>query len=233
MELIKPTHKPARRIGLFGRAEVAKIAQDLVTYIDENNKVGFKGKWKDALAISHCQVADPAFNMFVVAEHLATDTSGNRKERKKNRKSWLFPSRVILNAEIIKAHDHLERVVPMRNTVREGKEVRVELVPTKALVSNMIKYPEACMSYPFRSEKKVERFSTIKVRYQVLRKVFGFYWLSTYVEEVDKLKAHLFQHEVDHALGIDICHGDGKSKAPERPYATKVELPKAATNNDR
>lgn len=220
MELIKPTHKPARRIGLFGRAQVAELAQEMVNFIDDGNKGGFKGKWKNAHAISHCQVSDEPLQLFVVSDSLLQNMGENRKERKQMRKSFTFPSRVIINARIIKAVDAEKRMVPTREVVREGKEVRVQLVPKMGLVSNMVKYPEACMSYPFRSEKKVERFAKITVRYQIMRKVLGFYWLSTITEEVDKLKAHLFQHEIDHALGIDICFGDGKNKAPKRPYAS-------------
>lgn len=221
MELIKPTHKPARRIGLFGRAEVAKLAEEMVNYIDTNNKQGFSGKWKKAHAISHCQVAEDPIQLFVVSDELVKDTSENKKERKQLRRSYLFPSRAIFNARIIKAVEDEERMVPTREVIRDGKEVRVQIVPKLGRVTNKVKYPEACMSYPYRSEKKVERYAKIKVRYQIMRKVLGFYWLSTITEEVDKLKAHLFQHEVDHALGIDICYGDGKEKAPKRPYASQ------------
>jgi len=69
---------------------------------------------------------------------------------------------------------------------------------------NMI---EACMSVPFRKPKNVKRYLRIKVEYQV---VDGKGLLKKKVEEIEGLKAHLFQHQIDHSLGKNIYFKSAK-----------------------
>ena len=59
---------------------------------------------------------------------------------------------------------------------------------------------EACMSYPFRTAKNVQRSPHIKVEYQVK----GLFGLKTIQQEVGGIVAQIFQHETDHMHGHDI-----------------------------
>ncbi len=60
---------------------------------------------------------------------------------------------------------------------------------------------EACMSVPFRRPKRMERYLKIKVKYQIIE---GEKLSADIVEEVDGVKAHIFQHQCDHNNGLNI-----------------------------
>ena len=58
------------------------------------------------------------------------------------------------------------------------------------------------MSFPNRKPKNVEVYYRIKVRYQIP----AWYGLKTKTEWVEGLKAHIFQHEINHAHGKNIYY---------------------------
>lgn len=218
MELIRPHHKPSERVTRKNLAKATKEASALVSFLEEGNKAGFKGNWKNAVGISHCQVSEEPFAMFAVSSALVGKPK--KETRNQNRKNWYFPAQVIFNAEIIEALDEIERLVPKRETVRKPNSHEYETKITRAykMVSNIIEADDACMSYPNRTKKKTKRYHTIVVRYQVLKSFLGFKWLKTITEEVESFKAHVFQHEIDHSYGIDMYFGDGENRNPEKPY---------------
>lgn len=61
---------------------------------------------------------------------------------------------------------------------------------------------EACMSFPFRPSKKVTRYNTIRVVYQVPTPDGK--GMKTKEEDVSGLMAQIFQHELEHARGSHI-----------------------------
>lgn len=60
---------------------------------------------------------------------------------------------------------------------------------------------EACMSFPFRSPKRVTRFYYIRMKYYV---PFWFGILRKKVKEFKGLPAFIIQHEIQHLLGKNI-----------------------------
>lgn len=56
---------------------------------------------------------------------------------------------------------------------------------------------EGCMTFPFRSIKKVRRWRKVKVKYQDMEG-------KETEKEVEDLEAFIFQHEIDHFNGICI-----------------------------
>lgn len=218
MELIKPHHKPSERVTRRNLARAYEEAKALAKFVEDGNKAGFTGNWKNAVGISHCQVSEEPLAMFAITSEMVGGTQ--KHTRGQNKRNWWFPAQVIFNAEIIEALDEIERIVPKRNVVRGEKkgEFSVEITKQEKKVSNLLEAPDACMSYPNRSKKNTKRYHTIVVRYQILRSFLGFKWLKTVVEEVESFKAHIFQHEIDHSYGIDMYFGDGENRQPEKPY---------------
>ena len=66
------------------------------------------------------------------------------------------------------------------------------------------------MSYPNRDEQKMDRFYYVTVTYQIEEDGK----LVDREEKICGLKSHIFQHETDHAQGIDIAHGKGDGRIP-------------------
>lgn len=220
MEIIKPHHKPSERVTRRNLEQAHKEAKDLATFLEEGNKSGFTGNWQSAVGLSHCQVSETPFAMFAISSELVGKPKKREQSRGKNIKNYYFPAQVIFNAEIIEALDEIERLVPKRDLVRKPNSHEYEATITREYkkVTNLIEVPDACMSYPSRTKKNTRRYHTIKVKYQILQSFAGFYWLRTIREEVNALKAHIFQHEIDHAHGIDMYFGDGEDRKIEKPY---------------
>lgn len=216
MEIIKPHHIPSQNVKRSNLSKAYSQAKEMISFLDENNKKGFAGHWKKAVALSHCQVSNNPLKVFVIASDLI-----NPKEtgRFNNYKNYYFKDRIIFNAKVIKAPNEILKTVPKRDLKQKGNSKEYEVIITKEEknISNIIKVDDGCMSYPFRSEKKTNRYHTITVRYQVLRSFLGFKWFKTVTEELEAFKAHVFQHEVDHSFGIDIVHGNG-NKVFKKPY---------------
>lgn len=219
MELIKAHHKPSEPVTSKNLKRATKEAEELVQFLEDGNKTGFTGNWHQAVGISHCQVSEEPLKMFAISKELVGKPK--KETRNQNRKNWFFPAPVIFNAEIIEALDEMERLVPKREVVRKpnSKEMEIKLTRGYKMVSNLIECDDACMSYQNRTKKKTKRYHTIKVRYQILRSFMGFKWLKTIEEEVEALKAHIFQHEIDHSYGIDMYFGDGEDRNCPKPYA--------------
>lgn len=218
MEIIKPHHKPSQTVTRRNLKKAVAEAFELAKFLEDGNKAGFSGNWHQAVGISHCQVSEEPFKMFAVSSELVGRPK--KQTRAQNVKNWYFPAQIIFNAEIVEALDEIERLVPKREVVRKpnSKEFEVKLSRQYKMVSNLIDCDDACMSYPNRTKKKTKRYHTIKVRYQILRSFLGFKWLKTVEEEVEALKAHIFQHEIDHSFGIDMYFGDGEDREVEKPY---------------
>lgn len=222
MELIKPHHKPSERVTRKNLKRAYEEAVKLATFLEEGNKAKFKGNWQQAVGISHYQVSEEPFAMFAVSSELVGRPKKREQSRGKNIRNWFFPAEVIFNAEIIEAPDEVERLVPKRELKRKPNSHEYEATITQEYkyVTNLIEVPDACMSYPDRTKKNTSRYHTIKVRYQIMRSLFGIKYLKTVTEEVEALKAHIFQHEIDHAYGMDMYfgYGDRDDRKPEKPY---------------
>lgn len=217
MEIIKPHHKASEKVSRKNLSFALKEAKEMINFIDENNSKGFSGHWKHAVALSHCQVSENPIKMFVVARDLIKPVEISRNA---NYINYYFKDRIIFNARIIEARDEIQKVVPKRELkpIPNSKEFTVAVSIETKMISNLIKVNDGCMSYPYRSEKKTNRYYKIKVKYQVLRSFLGFKYLKTITEDVEAYKAHVFQHEVDHSFGIDIIHGNGTDKDVAKPY---------------
>lgn len=98
-----------------------------------------------------------------------------------------WPAQVIINPEIVGAPKNI------------GIGIGAKGEPD--MRSNVVEYSEGCFSFPFRQPKKVKRFYRIKVRYQIKGKLWG---LKTVEEELEGLKAHIYQHEFQHTQGKNI-----------------------------
>lgn len=181
--------------------QVKDISERLVKWLNTNN--GRFGLLARAYAISHCQVADEPFDMFVVAQEMV----GTKKsvDGKNTYKNYFFPAQMIYNAKILEAPEKMEANIPRREMVKEGhKVVGSKIVVEKGTVSNIIEVPDACMSFPLRKQKNTKRYYRLKVQYQVK----GWFGLRTKTEWVEGLKSHIFQHEIDHANGLNIYFKD-------------------------
>jgi hypothetical protein len=203
MYTIKTKHDHINKTGIYAVSRPVKSYNDvrhevesMITWFDETDG-SFSGAYKTAMAISHCQVCDDPYAFFVVAKQFVNSLS-LEEEKNLNKKNYYFPARAIFNAEILETPEKVERDIPERKIVKdkEGK-VSEKVTVTKGLVKNLIAVPEACMSFPNRSKRDTERYYRIKVRYQI-KGIFG---LKTVTEWVEGLKAHMFQHEIDHAQG--------------------------------
>ena len=163
-----------------------------------------------AYAVSHCQVVSPHSSFgpkafFVVAKDFVNDDFIT-ETRLRNKTNFYFPAQAIFNARVVEAPEKLEKDIPKREVVtgKDGK-VTSRVVLVKGTVNNKIGVPDACMSFPNKSGKTTERFYRIKVKYQT-RWHFGL--LRPHTEWVEGVKAHVFQHEIDHANGINIYYNN-------------------------
>lgn len=189
--------------------QVKDTALKFANWLNTNNGK-FDGIYKLAYAISHCQVCDEPYKMFVVHRQLVRPYWFHRINTKtENNKNFYFPSQIILNAEILETPFKVKAQIPKRESVTENGKPGYKIVTKEGEVNNIISVPDACMSFPERKQKQVNIYFKIKVRYQY-KGIFGF--LRTKTEWVEGLKAHIFQHEVDHqnALNIYYKHKDVK-----------------------
>ena len=189
-------------------SHVKETAERMVLWLNTNNG-RFPAPYLTAYAISHCQIDDEPYQMFVVSKELirSDEVTIKKGSRLQNDTNFFFPSQVIFNAQILEAPEKVERDVPSREvkTEKDG-QVTSEIKMEKKMISNKIDVDDACMSFPRRTQKKTERYYRIKVRYQIK----GFIGLRTVSEWVEGLKAHIFQHEIDHQNAINIYYGKAK-----------------------
>ena len=177
------------------------MAQQVVKDLNEING-SFEGTYKSAFALSHNQIElnDPCALFFVASEFIDRPEVKEEGDTR-TKKNWYFPAQAIFNPKIKEA-------LPMQLVEHEqnGKKKKVA-------VSNVFRPEDACMSFPYRKPKKVDRFLKIVVHYQIEKEGE----LVDIVEECEGLKAHMFQHEIDHHHGIDIHFGDGERRLYDIP----------------
>jgi peptide deformylase len=213
MEIVtKNDHTKAEGIYAVSRKvksykQIREDAEAMVAFFD-GKEGNFDGDYKSGYALSHCQMdigKDP-WAFFVVNRDFLTANKDNRP-KKDNNTNFFFPSRVIVNAQILEAPERIQVTKPARKIVREGNQVSTKIVLEEAMESNKIDVPEACFSFPLRKSKNKQRYFRVKVRYQYPRKFLGLFpFLWTKTEWVQGLKAHLFQHEIQHAEGKNMYY---------------------------
>lgn len=93
------------------------------------------------------------------------------------------------------AHCQVEREDPLRFFVTLDGEVIIN--PTIESMSDPFHHMEGCMSFAFRGMKKVRRYRDLTVRYTNREG-------ECVTEDVDGLRACIFQHEIDHMNGKSI-----------------------------
>lgn len=174
---------------------IIKEAKSIKKWLNDNNG-SFPKPYVTAYAVSHCQVCEhnhpSAF--FVVSKQFM-----NKKESYTN---YRWVDQIIYNPEIMEKPETVIKDVPTREVSKDHDgNVTYKIVKKRGKVSNLYEVPEACMSFPHKKEKKMMRYYSIKVKYQT-RGFFG--RIKTHEEWIDGLKAHIFQHEMDHMEGNNI-----------------------------
>lgn len=210
MQIVKWDHKEEK--GIYKKSARVRSYKQLKPYIDEmlpwfnENNGKFPHPFPTAYAISHCQVAADPLHFFVASTELLISNQDNRSKRD-TKKNYYFPSQVIVNAVILEAPEKLKVNKPVRRIEKVNGVMQPRVTIEEAMEKNLIGVKEACMSFPHRSERTVERNYRVKVRYQYPARFLGIWYLKTKTEWVDGLKAHIFQHEVDHAEAENIHYG--------------------------
>jgi hypothetical protein len=175
--------------------EATKEAKSIKKWLNDNNG-SFPEPYITAYAVSHCQVTnDPyPFAFFVVAKDFMNSKESPEKF------SW--PDQIIYNPEILETPATVEKDIPKRVVSKDKDgDVTHKIVKSRGMVSNQYEVEEACMSFNHKKAKKVSRYYRIKVKYQT-RGFFG--RIRTHTEWIEGLKAHIFQHEMDHMNGDNI-----------------------------
>jgi hypothetical protein len=202
MEIVKSDH--TKNKGIYAKAVKAGVAdiataQEMVGFIDTMNG-NFNGQFSRAFALAHSQVVDveDPRAMFVVTKEL---TAG------KNDEKYYFPSQIIMNARILEAPTSIKKLFPKREHYKDEKgKMRSRFVKSQRDFSNLVQYPEGCMSFPNRTAKLTGRYFRVKVRYQYPVTFFGLTILWRRTEWVEGLKAHIFQHELQHFDGRNMYY---------------------------
>lgn len=174
MEIVKNHFKIGRLVTRY--KQISSIVEEMIPFVNGGVR---KGEYKEAYAISHAQVSTDPWAFFVVSSSFVDE-----EHWKKGGNYW--PEHAIINPQILSADDKINV-----GTLSDGNpDVR----------KNVRTYKEGCFSFPFRKPKNVQRYFRIKVRYQIK----AWYGLKTITEEIEGLRAHIFQHEFMHSLGQNI-----------------------------
>ena len=173
---------------------VINEAKSIKKWLNDNNG-SFPEPYITAYAVSHCQVKQyNHYAFFVVNKQFI-----NKKESSTN---YSWPSQIIYNPEILEKPETVTKDVPTREVSKDHDgNVSYKIVKKRGKVSNLYEVPEGCMSFQHKKEKKMMRYYSIKVKYQT-RGFFG--QIRTHEEWIEGLKAHIFQHEMDHMKGNNI-----------------------------
>jgi peptide deformylase len=150
----------------------SQIEQDAEEMKKMLDRRGFHGHHNAGYALAHAQVSENPFSFFVVDQALIED--GSYKER------------VIINPKILKAPYHIDAKMLDGSL---GKK------------PNAKEYAEGCLSFPYRRQKRLNRFDRIKVAYRVKSRFWG---LKRRTRWLDGLASQVFQHEFDHCNGQNI-----------------------------
>lgn len=196
-------YKPSDSVNHF--SQIKAITDEMVPWLNENNG-HFTEPYKIAYAVSHCQVAADPWAFFVVSDELLLSNRENRP-KKDTKINYYFPSQIIVNAKIIEVPERLKVNKPERKVVKDAQgrvSTRIEI--KESMEKNLIGVQEACMSFLHRTPKTKERYYRVKVRYQYPKKILGMWFLWRKTEWVEGLKAHIFQHEIDHANGKNMFY---------------------------
>jgi len=179
---IIPVHyKLSKPIESFG--VIKKMALNVRDFMDTAR---YEGYWNKAFAIAHCQVDETPYALFVVSEEVLNEK--------------MFPSRIIMNPEVIEREAVRKISIVDKHTGR-SQDMKI---------GNIVVYDEACMSFPFRQLKKIERFDYIKIRYQIPTALGG---MKTIEEYASGIKSQIFQHETEH------CNAQNIYFCPKKPVA--------------
>jgi len=186
------------------RADIGR-ADEIQAFMDAE-EVGWKEKYGlKAWAIAHSQVTDSTAPkaLFVVHKDFL-DPRGSFKNSR-------FKDRRVFNPEIVSAPTKVKKHKPERKTVWNEELGKRELkdVMTEYEIDNTYKLTEGCMSFPANRQKNMTRLFAIRVRYQYPVSFFGFTWLKTVEEDIEGLKAHVFQHEIEHCVAENIYYAKG------------------------
>ena len=187
MEIIKCHYKVSKPVVSY--KEIKAEAEALRRFIVLGQ---FKGYYNKAFAIAHCQVSETPFAFFIVSPDVI--------------KEKMFVDDVIINPEIVEAPLHKN----IAGNPEALKKMGLDLEKIKAQtikVPNAIEYQEPCMSFPFRTPKRITRYDVIKVKYQIP----GFFGLKMIEAELHGIASEIFQHEYDHLQGKNIYF---ESEAP-------------------
>lgn len=197
---LKLPRSQAKKVSKWDEIKADALAG--MAYLDEKQG-DFSGNWKECYALHACQFRDTdsdsvfPHNWFVLAKNMV------------GKDPILFRSRFIVNPVILEAPEKIEKMVPVKELVKgDDGEVKMGFKKEKQTLNNVISMGEACMSFPQRTKKNVNRMYRIKVRYQMPRTALGITFLYTKTEWIEGIRAHIFQHEVDHAQGKNIYHAE-------------------------
>jgi peptide deformylase len=171
MEIIPTHYKISKPVKSYG--EIKKEAEVMRRFIVRGQ---LKGYYNKAFAIAHCQISSTPYAFFVVSPDVM--------------KEKMFKDDVIINPEIVEA--------PLYKTV--GYDEHLETKGQEIKIPNFIEYQEPCLSFPFRTPKRLNRYDFIKVRYQVA----SFFGLKTVYADLQGIASQIFQHEYDHTQGKNI-----------------------------
>lgn len=181
-------------------AHIKPIVEDMIKFFD-GSEGSFDVVYKTGYALSHCQmdVGKDPYAFFVLNSQFLIANKAQRPA-KDTKKNFYFPSRVIVNAKILNIPEKIHVTKPVRRIERVGNKVQPKITLEEADEKNLIGVPEACFSFTHMKPRTTERYFRIRVRYQYPVKLLGLFpvlWRKT--EWVEGLKAHIFQHEIDHA----------------------------------
>lgn len=185
----------------FMEKEAISEAKSIKKWLNDNNG-SFPKPYITAYAVSHCQVYNGRhYAFFIVNKQFM-----NKKECYVN---YSWSDQIIYNPEILESPKMIEKMIPKREIKKDNDgDVTTKIVKVLGKVSNMYEVNEGCMSFNHKKEKKMWRYYRIKVKYQT-RGFFG--RIKTHEEWIEGLKAHIFQHEMDHMEGNNI-YFNNKSK---------------------
>lgn len=173
MEIVPIHYKPAMPVKNF--RQIKETAQEMIELLDEKN---FKGRHYVGHALSHAQVSEEPLSFFVVDQMFVGEEA--------------FEDRIIINPKILEAPYFNDEKTEMREGIyKKGRK------------PNYQGYGEACLSFPFRSKKRVNRFDRIKVRYYIQ---IGARGLNQRTKWLSGLESQVFQHQFDHCQGDNIMH---------------------------
>lgn len=131
-----------------------------------------EGLFKEAYSLAHCEVSKTPYAFFVINSDFM--------------KKKVFKHQVIINPRITN--------IP--------NKIKFEADKDKKEHDNNMSIQEACMQFPFRKPKKLDRPYRIEVEYQVPF-FFGLF-LRTIREEFEGLQSQIFQHNLEHIRGKNI-----------------------------